>query len=153
MRKSRTLFLLVVVAHWVVAMWHLFLATKVLPAPNNKVSWLAVILITLGHLLVSLAIWKLSNGVGKTMIGKNICHAAVLAGYSVLFRTAPALLGGRMSYEMISAAKTDLTPSTSLARNAFAKRSIKSRIAASSSALFSLIAGIFGIALPHKFYI
>ena len=32
------------------------------------------------------------NGVGKTMIAKNICHAAVLAGYSVLFRPAPALL-------------------------------------------------------------
>jgi DNA replication protein DnaC len=32
------------------------------------------------------------NGVGKTMIAKNICHSAVLAGYSVLFRTAPELL-------------------------------------------------------------
>jgi DNA replication protein DnaC len=33
-----------------------------------------------------------SNGLGKTMIAKNICHAAVLAGSSVLFRSAPALL-------------------------------------------------------------
>lgn len=33
------------------------------------------------------------NGLGKTMIAKNICHAAVLAGNSVLFRSAPALLG------------------------------------------------------------
>jgi DNA replication protein DnaC len=32
------------------------------------------------------------NGVGKTMIAKNLCHTAVLAGYSVLFRTAPELL-------------------------------------------------------------
>ena len=32
------------------------------------------------------------NGLGKTMIAKNICHSAVLAGYSVLFRSAPALL-------------------------------------------------------------
>lgn len=32
------------------------------------------------------------NGLGKTMIAKNICHAAVLAGCSVLFRAAPALL-------------------------------------------------------------
>jgi DNA replication protein DnaC len=32
------------------------------------------------------------NGVGKTMIAKNICHAAVFAGRSVLFRTAPELL-------------------------------------------------------------
>jgi DNA replication protein DnaC len=32
------------------------------------------------------------NGVGKTMIAQNVCHAAVLAGYSVLFRSAAALL-------------------------------------------------------------
>ncbi len=32
------------------------------------------------------------NGLGKTMIAKNICHAAVLAGYSVLFRSAATLI-------------------------------------------------------------
>lgn len=32
------------------------------------------------------------NGLGKTMIAQNICHTAVLAGSSVLFRPAPALL-------------------------------------------------------------
>ncbi len=32
------------------------------------------------------------NGLGKTMIAQNLCHAAVLAGSSVLFRSAPALL-------------------------------------------------------------
>jgi DNA replication protein DnaC len=32
------------------------------------------------------------NGIGKTMIAQNICHAAVLAGHSVLFRPAAALL-------------------------------------------------------------
>src|ERR1022692_1593273 len=32
------------------------------------------------------------NGLCKTMIAKNICHAAVFAGSSVLFRSAPALL-------------------------------------------------------------
>jgi DNA replication protein DnaC len=32
------------------------------------------------------------NGLGKTMIAQNICHAAVRAGYSVLFRSAAALL-------------------------------------------------------------
>ena len=31
-------------------------------------------------------------GLGKTMIAKNIAHAAVLAGHSALFRTASALL-------------------------------------------------------------
>jgi DNA replication protein DnaC len=32
------------------------------------------------------------NGLGKTMIAQNICHTAVLAGYSVLFRSAAAVL-------------------------------------------------------------
>jgi len=32
------------------------------------------------------------NGLGKTMIAKNIGHAAVLAGHSVLFRSAAALI-------------------------------------------------------------
>jgi len=59
MTKLRTLVLLVVVAHWIDAIWHLFLAAKVLPAPNNHVSWLAIILITSGHVGVSIALWKL----------------------------------------------------------------------------------------------
>jgi DNA replication protein DnaC len=33
-----------------------------------------------------------ANGLGKTMIAQNICHAAVLAGHTVLFRTASSLL-------------------------------------------------------------
>ncbi len=33
-----------------------------------------------------------SNGLGKTLLAKNIAHAAVLAGHSVLFRTASELL-------------------------------------------------------------
>lgn len=57
----RRLLILVVVAHWIVAVWHLFLAAKVLPAPNNNVSWLAITLITFGHLAVSIALWKLSD--------------------------------------------------------------------------------------------
>jgi DNA replication protein DnaC len=32
------------------------------------------------------------NGLGKSMIAKNICHVAVLAGHSVLFRSASALI-------------------------------------------------------------
>jgi len=32
------------------------------------------------------------NGLGKTMIAQNLCHTAVLAGHSVLFRSAAALL-------------------------------------------------------------
>jgi DNA replication protein DnaC len=33
-----------------------------------------------------------TNGLGKTLIAKNIAHAAVLAGYSALFRTAAELI-------------------------------------------------------------
>jgi len=61
MTKARILTLLVVIAHWVVAVVHLFFAAKVLRAPNNHVSWLAVTLITSGHLLVSCFLWKLSD--------------------------------------------------------------------------------------------
>jgi hypothetical protein len=53
--------LIAVIAHWVVAVLHLFLAAKVLPAANNNVSWLAITLITLGHFVVSIALWKLSD--------------------------------------------------------------------------------------------
>lgn len=41
------------------AIVHLFFAANVLPAPNNHVGSLAVTLITAGHLIVSLAVWKL----------------------------------------------------------------------------------------------
>ena len=34
-----------------------------------------------------------ANGLGKTMITKNIAHQAVMAGHSVVFRTASDLLG------------------------------------------------------------
>jgi hypothetical protein len=58
--KPRTL-AIVVVAHWIVAVCHLFLAANILPAPNNNVSWLAIILITSGHLCVLIALWKLMD--------------------------------------------------------------------------------------------
>lgn len=61
MKNSRTLALLVLVAHWIVAIVHLFLAAEVLPAPNNHVGSLAIILITAGHLVVSIAVWKLGE--------------------------------------------------------------------------------------------
>jgi hypothetical protein len=61
MTNRRTLTLLTVIAHWIVAVGHLFLAAKVLPAPNNHVSWLAIALITLGHSVVSVAVWWLSD--------------------------------------------------------------------------------------------
>lgn len=39
------------------------------------------------------------NGLGKTLIAKNICHTAVLAGHSVLFRTAAEIIGN-LRHEM-----------------------------------------------------
>ena len=61
MTKARLLTVLVVAAHWVVAIVHLFFAAEVLPAPNNHVGLLAVTFITLGHWAVALALWKLSD--------------------------------------------------------------------------------------------
>jgi hypothetical protein len=61
MTNPGALALVVVVAHWMVAVGHLFLAARVLPAPNNSVSGMAIILITFGHLCVAVALWKLSD--------------------------------------------------------------------------------------------
>ena len=60
MKKLRTPALLAVVAHWMIAIVHLFIAAKILLPPNN-VSWMAIVLITLGHVCVSLALWKLND--------------------------------------------------------------------------------------------
>jgi len=61
MTRARMFALLVVAAHWIVAISHLFFAAKVLPAPNNVVSWLAIVLISSGHLAVLILLWKLSE--------------------------------------------------------------------------------------------
>ena len=61
MTKPKTLALMVVAAHWMVAIWHLFLAARILPGPNNNVSGLAITLISLGHLCVLTALWKLGD--------------------------------------------------------------------------------------------
>ena len=68
MPKPRTLALLAVLAHWIVAVWHLFLAANILPAPNNSVSWLAIILISSGHLCVAVALWKLGDKPAGTVL-------------------------------------------------------------------------------------
>ena len=57
-----------------------------------------------------------TNGLGKTMIAKNIAHQAVLAGYSVLFTTAAELHRrppGRLS-PAPSAASSAATPACQL---------------------------------------
>jgi hypothetical protein len=61
MARVRTLALLIVLAHWLVAIVHLFFAAKVLPPPSNSVSGLAITFITLGHLVAFIALWKLSD--------------------------------------------------------------------------------------------
>lgn len=61
MTRLRKVALLIVIAHWTVAMWHLYLAAKVLPPPNNKVSWLAIALLTSLHWGVAIALWKVSE--------------------------------------------------------------------------------------------
>ena len=60
MNKLRSLALLVVVTHWMIAIVHLLFAAEVLRPPNN-VSWIAIVLITAGHVGVSIALWLLSN--------------------------------------------------------------------------------------------
>ncbi len=61
MPKLRLLAILVVLAHWFVAVWHLFPAADVVPPPNNHVSWVAIALMSVGHLAVSLLLWMLSD--------------------------------------------------------------------------------------------
>ena len=60
-KHSRRLALLVVVAHWIVVILHLFIAAQVLPGPKNSVSGLGIILLTAGHLVAFIAVWKLGD--------------------------------------------------------------------------------------------
>ena len=55
------LILLAVAAHWIVAVWHLFLAAKILPPPSDSVSWVVIVFFTLGHLSLLVAVWKLRD--------------------------------------------------------------------------------------------
>ena len=95
MTSRRTL--LVVVAHWIVAIGHLFLAAKVLPAPNNSVSWLALTLITLGHLAVSIALWALSDKIAGLVslifflaaLGADLYEHFLHASANSVFMVAP----------------------------------------------------------------
>ena len=45
---------------WAASSWF----SAVFRSPNNTVSWLAITLITLGHVGVSVALWKLSDTLG-----------------------------------------------------------------------------------------
>jgi hypothetical protein len=61
MKRSRTSGFVVIAAHWIIAVWHLFLAAKVLPVPDNNVSWLAISLLSLLHAGISIVWWKIPN--------------------------------------------------------------------------------------------
>jgi hypothetical protein len=97
MTTRRTLTLLVVVAHWIVAIAHLFLAAQVLPPPNNHVSWLALTLITFGHLAVSLALWTLSDKIAGLVslifflaaLGADLYEHFLHASANNVFTVAP----------------------------------------------------------------
>ncbi|HET9184402.1 MAG TPA: hypothetical protein VFP59_19955 [Candidatus Angelobacter sp.] len=65
--KLRRLALVVIAAHWIVAVSHLFVAAKILPAPNH-VSWLGITFISLGHWLVLIALWKLGDKVAGLVL-------------------------------------------------------------------------------------
>ncbi len=60
-RTQRALTLVIVAAHWLFAVSHLFAASRVLPSPNNGVSGTGVLLITVGHVAVAIALWLLSE--------------------------------------------------------------------------------------------
>jgi hypothetical protein len=99
MTQARTLALLVVAAHWMVAIWHLFVAAQVLPAPNNHVSSLAIILITSAHLVVSILLWKMSDKVvlagGDWTVIFNVSVSILLALEIVGCSLGTMVLGGR----------------------------------------------------------
>ena len=85
------------VAHWVVAIGHLFIAARVLPPPNNSVSWLALTLITLGHLVVSIALWTLSDKISGLValifflaaLGADLYEHFLHASANNVFMAAP----------------------------------------------------------------
>jgi len=86
--RSR-LSLLVVVAHWVVAISHLFFAANVLPGPDNKVSLMAVVLITLGHVIVSIALWSLGEKAGGWVLVAFFLAASAADLYEHFLHTSP----------------------------------------------------------------
>lgn len=63
-RTQRALAQVIVAAHWMFAVSHLFVAARVLPSPNNSVSGMGVLLITAGHAAVAIALSMFSEKIG-----------------------------------------------------------------------------------------
>jgi len=68
MKKLRRLGLLIIGAHWLVGVWHLWLVAKILPGPDNKMYWFAITMSTLMHFGVSIAWWRLSDKVAGLIL-------------------------------------------------------------------------------------
>ncbi|HJS98081.1 MAG TPA: hypothetical protein VJ756_03250 [Terriglobales bacterium] len=81
MNKYRISGIVVIAAHWVTAMWHLSVAAKVLPGPTNGVNLLAVALITLLHLGVAGAWWKLRDKLAGGILSAFFIVALVFGIY------------------------------------------------------------------------
>jgi hypothetical protein len=97
MTKLRRFALFVVFAHWFIAVLHLFLAANVLAAPNDKVSWLAISLISAGHLAVAIVLWapgdKFAGLVGVIFflaaMGADLYEHFLHASANNIFMVAP----------------------------------------------------------------
>ena len=97
MNTPRTATLLVVIAHWIFAIGHLFVAAQVLPPPNNHVSWLAIALISAGHWVVSVALWTLSDRLSGPLtlifffaaLGADLYEHFLHASLNNVFMVAP----------------------------------------------------------------
>jgi hypothetical protein len=89
MTKLRRLALLVVAAHWMVAIWHLFMAAKVVPAPNNSVSGLGITFITLGHLLMCIVLWRLRDRLSGLILLLFFLAAGTADTYEHFVHAAP----------------------------------------------------------------
>jgi hypothetical protein len=98
MKKLRIYSLLIIAAHWVVGVWHLLLVAKILPAPENNVSWIAISLFTLLHCGVAVACWKLSDRLSGLILcvflvvalGSGIYEHFLAPGLNNIFRVPPS---------------------------------------------------------------
>jgi hypothetical protein len=68
MKRSVVTGFLVIAAHWAVAIWHLFLVAKVVPAPDNDVSWVAIGVLSVVHACIALVWWKVSIKIAGSVL-------------------------------------------------------------------------------------
>ncbi len=83
-RTQRALAQVIVAAHWMFAVSHLFVAARVLPSPNNGVSGMGVLLITALHAGVAIALSMFSEKIGG-VVSFTFFFAAMSADLSEHF--------------------------------------------------------------------